>query len=310
MTIEGAVDMASGFALDTDARFQQAGFSQESWQMAKQAVAGIQPTIPPVFGAVRVLTSHVLEDHIKSNCLTSMLKLPSFETAVYRFCSSVFPESKFEPHSITPVRLKELLGFDVCAVILGLLFGYRRAKKAVPDIFFVDLATPLHVRAEIGYHLGHQLPELGSAAGMLLGGVRDLALGFICAIHPKEFGLYKRHLERRQINFDVQYEIDEWGFSHPQVMALLTQTLGFGYLPAVAFFMGLSPLGIDPVKDLWASRFRTVSLWMDALESGIPLTNRISMRGFTISQSDLAKLAQTVMSHVEAQSVVLWLDDK
>jgi hypothetical protein len=181
-------------------------------------------------------------------------------------------------------------------------------KRIVPEGITKNLAKAPHNRAEIGFHLGREISELGSAAGMLLGGMRGLAFGLICAAKPQEYGKYRRHVDQMQIPFDVGYEIDEWGFSHPQVMALLTQRLGFGHLPAVAFFMGLSPLFISPTKDLWASRFRTVALWIEELYSGASLSHRISLRGFTITEQDLQKLTESVMTNLKSKSNVLWLD--
>lgn len=287
---------------------QEPGFSPESWRSARAVVEQLLPVITPLHSAVRVLTSHVIEEEVKLRCLTWMLRFPSFRSAVCGFCGSVYPESKFEPHSVHSVRMKELLGFDVCAVILGLLIGYRRLKRTAPGAFVDDYPNALHQRAEIGFHLGREIPELGSAAGMLLGGIRDLALGLIRAAKAQEFGAYRRHIDREQIPFDLEYEIDEWGFSHPQVMALVTQILGFGHPPAIAFFIGLAPLRINSSTDLWASRFRTVASWIEDLYGEDSPRNSVSLRGFTITDSDLQKLGQLVVNSMKSRSSALWLE--
>jgi hypothetical protein len=308
MTSEIVTDLESELASAGYGEVREPGFSAASWRSAKEVAEKVCPTVYPLYTAVRILTSHVIEDEIKIKCLTLALRFPSVRVALSRFCGAVSPELQCEPTTVTAALLKERLGFDVCAVVLGLLPGFRRMKRIVPEGVVATIGKSLHHRAELGYHLGRELPELGSAAGMLLGGMRDLALGLVYAAHPRDFGAYKRHLEREQVPFDVGYEIDEWGFSHPQVMGLLTQILGFGYQPAVAFFMGLCPISINPAKELWASRFRTVALWIEDLYAGESPANRISLRGFAITENDLYKLGQSVVNSMKGRSTELWLE--
>lgn len=308
MTADTVTDLEGEFATVEYSDFREPGFSSSSWRSAKEVAEKVCPPVYPIYTAVRILTSHFIQDEVKFKCLTSVLRFPSVRVALSRFCCAVSPETPSEPYLVSAELLKERLGFDVCAVVLGLLPGYRRMRRIVPDGVLASVGKALHRRAEIGYHLGRELPELGSAAGMLLGGMRDLALGLLFAAQPRDFGVYKRHLDREQIPFDVGYEIDEWGFSHPQIMALLTQILGFGHQPAVALFMGLCPISLNPAKELWASRFRTVSLWLEDLYAGESPANRISLRGFTIAESDLQKLGQSVMNSMKSRPSELWLE--
>jgi hypothetical protein len=127
---------------------------------------------------------------------------------------------------------------------------------------------------------------------------------------PDQFERYRRHLLSQQRAFDLEYEIERWGVSHPQVMSLLTQAFGFGYNPSISIFLGLSPLELNEQADLWASRFRTVGMWMEAFDGGELPRMRLTVRGFTLSESDLQRLSTSVMDRLQSKKAVYWLDNE
>jgi hypothetical protein len=93
-------------------------------------------------------------------------------------------------------------------------------------------------------------------------------------------------------------------------MSLLTQAFGFGYNPSISIFLGLSPLELNEQADLWASRFRTVGMWMEAFDGGELPRMRLTVRGFTLSESDLQRLSTSVMDRLQSKKAVYWLDNE
>jgi hypothetical protein len=240
--------------------------------------------------------------------LRQTMGMHAYRESLRQFCLSIFPDTKFEYEGFSPKVIAGLLGFDACAVILGLLFAYRKIKKGSSVAQLEVFADQIHSRAEVGYYLGHELRDLGAAEGMLLGGMRFLSLGLISNAHPELFDMYAAHTKYQRVPFDLRYEIENWGFTHPQVMAFLTQLLGFGDKAAIAMFVGLSPIQIIADDEPLAHRFRTASIWIESLESGRVPVSRKSLRGFEIAESDLQQLAHNVLRRTQSHTAVFWLD--
>jgi hypothetical protein len=287
---------------------KQRGFTEDSWANARHVAAGLGPIIPPIQSSIRALISNDSSAEAKMKVLRQAMAMGAYRESLRQFCVSIFPETKFEYEGFSPKVLTNLLGFDTCAVILGLLFTYRKVRKGSSESQLEVLADQIHSRAEVGYYLGHELRDLGAAEGMLLGGMRFLALGLIANAYPELFDMYVAHTKSRKVSFDLHFEIDRWGFSHPQVMALITQLLGFGDQAAIAMFIGLSPIQIIPENEPLAHRFRTSSMWIESLEAGRVPASFKSIRGFEIAESDIRKLSESVIKRTQSHTAVFWLD--
>ena len=193
----------------------------------------------------------------------SSVKIPFYFLAEPRL--SNLSSSSFGPDEVLNVfRAHEL------ASILGLIYLYKRLRSRVPDQEdWRRIAKITEEQIEIGGLLGRTIPTIGYADGMLVGGIRHLALGFFCIEDPKGYKDYRRDLKIKNVAFDLKEEKERWSTTHLDVACRLLVVLGFGQVLASSLFRGVSAKDDRDLSDE-ELRLRLTAFWIESLALGVP----------------------------------------
>lgn len=197
------------------------------------------------------------------------------------------------------------------AVIIAMLFLYRRAQKLgnLGGDEEWNLITKLATeKFEVGGHMGHAIPRIGSTKGMLVGGLRYITWAFLKMSDSFGFTRYLSHLEQKKRPYDLDYELDTWGCTHAHLLGNAMQLLGFGVQLSHAVQLGL---GIQPPKDEKADEvsfeFALADEWIEVLyETGAePQRNHLGQ--YYPREKDNHKMLYEITRLKEQGSKYNWL---
>ncbi len=285
----------------------------DGWGSAAVVIDELRPSFSPLSGYVRLLNLPHGDDlrlkGVKDRVVAQFLRTPSLRSGLTRLANNLYSGRLPTGRPPTPRELTEILDFEVCSAFLSVLYFYRRVSRIAGDNpqwrGFVELA---HHRGDIGYYLGTSLPGLGGAAGLLVGSLRSLALGYLAFRDPAGFRPYHEHLRARQLSFDVGYELTNWGFSHAQVAALFLQRMGHGSALPIALVTGLSPGRLRGAVDQRAAHLRAAAVWIDSVYRSAKPPALLGEDQIGLSRGEVEQLLSNVRVMVESKSRTFWLD--
>lgn len=246
-------------------------YTPQSWEEAKK-IASLVGTVPGTFSAcIRFLRRDAEQNKnevgpVSRYCLARLLKSRSFKSPVY-YCARTFRNDQLEALGpVTPRALLEVFRADEYALIVALIYLYRKVMKGCKEDEFATIATPMHLYAEVGGHLGQALPAIGFYFGLLSGAIRHLAMAMFLGIDLKRYVTYRRNVKRKDAIFDLEAEFNTWGCTHAQVASILTQPLGLGKETGDALALGLSSMDDRSVTDTReGAAVQMAWLWVSAL---------------------------------------------
>ena len=232
---------------------------------------------------------------------------PKLRAPILQGAAALYPEKyAASAGEDNAAKMLHVLGPGMLASLLALVYYHRRLKKVAPAEEEERLSKDMILNMELGFFLGTQSAALGQPDGILLGGVRHLAMGTFLLANPKEFAGYRRRAKKK---FDLDFERDVWGCDHTQVAAHLVFELGikkdmFGVSQALRK-IGRQSVNLPPDLQLW----RAALVFIDFLKAGIcppPDTSCVNLLGLSSPQTHEAaknKYAQLV----EAGSSFSWM---
>lgn len=283
-----------------------------SWELARGHTRSLGTVFPPLAAYIRILRTPAPAApgarDIRLLALKSALRSPSIRTCLGYASISLFPGRLPSTDEVSEHDLVATLGCEGCASLIALLYIYRRIKPQVGEEVWEPLGRLVHERAEIGAHLGISFPDLGLARGLLLGGLRFLSLGVVAASDAQAYAGYLDWLKERHQPFDLAYEASRWGFTHPQICALLLQSLGFGAPFATAVTFALTPVTIQPDREPLAARIRAAGIWIESLALGGKAPALTPGSSFDMNPERLRTLLNRVAEVRHSGSTYLWLE--
>lgn len=250
--------------------------SAESWSLAT-SYSKLLGAVPPTFSSsVRTIRTAVERaankdsitlDSGQQSAILRLIKSPSLSTALY-YGATCVREVQGDPNALRdPKLLLSILGPDLLSCMLGLLYCYRRSKRVKESDLWEELSIELHARMELGLAIGNAIPKIGPGVGLIVGGIRQIALSLIFIRDEKNFKLYRRMLKKEKKNFILEHEHQTWGCTHLQIATKLLQACGFGLNYASALSFGLSPETPAEMinNDESFYRWSITQKWLDAL---------------------------------------------
>jgi hypothetical protein len=193
----------------------------------------------------------------------SSVRIPVFFAAMTRL------ESLRNTSVCTTDNLIQAFNAYEIANIMALIYVFKRLRSRVEDSEDwgrISKAVSEHI--EIGASLGRAIPTVGFADGILVGGIRHMALGTLVTKDPKGYKDYRRDLKIANRAFDLNEEKARWGTTHLDIAARLLILLGFNSTYAINFMRGTSDTDDSRLNDDQL-RFRLIAFWIESLSLGV-----------------------------------------
>jgi hypothetical protein len=155
------------------------------------------------------------------------------------------------------------------ASILGLIYLYKRLRTRIPEQEdWQRVAKAIEQQIEIGGLLGQAIPTIGYADGILIGGIRHIALGLFALDDPKGYKDYRRDLKIKNCAFDLVEEKQRWSITHLDIACRLLIVMGFGQEFASNLYQAVSAKNDTTLTDE-ELRIRLAAFWIDSLSLGV-----------------------------------------
>jgi hypothetical protein len=173
---------------------------------------------------------------------------PTIKTVFFRAAENLYPG---ELGKLTPLNSKGLLALfqpSEITALLAVTYLYRHLKRRMPGEAFGKLMRKMVTHIEIGAIVGRTVKYIGTGNGMLLGGVRYLALALFLLADEKKFNECRRKAERLDQLFCPQAEKELFGCTSLEVASQIVRTFGFGLVTSSAFVFAHSdetPVGFS-----------------------------------------------------------------
>lgn len=251
--------------------------SEASWTIARQISGLLGPIPPALIDALKALwKSHTeakqaeTQVPINDDCFrfTRILdRTPKLRTPLCTAAGALYSDRfQSSPEQADAKTLLNVLQPGMFAVLLGQLYFHRRVSKLRTEDDWTRLTKDLAINTELGYVVGNTSPALGAAEGMLMGGIRQLALAALLVKNPENFAKYRRTAGRK---FDVELERQMYGCDHAQIAAYFIFDMGFRkdmleVAQAVRKF-GRQVANLPPQLQVW----RAAIAFIDFLKAGI-----------------------------------------
>lgn len=207
-------------------------------------------------------------DDISRFELSRYLKAPSVKIPFYFAAERrMSDEQRAHPRSGSTEIIEAFNAHEI-ASILALTYVFKRLRTRIEaDEDWQRVAKSVEEQIEIGARLGDSLPSIGYADGILVGGIRPLALGLFFLVDAKGYKDYRRDLKIKSKTYDLGEEEKRWGITHLDVACRLLLLLGFGQELASNFYNGLSKKEDSHLTDEQL-RMRLLGLWIESLAVG------------------------------------------
>jgi len=251
---------------------------KESWQNALKRVRSNLHFATSFTTVIRTLLLNLEEnkangvDLKKMNSGTNFLvgRLLNAQSVLSPFYYLTLTLKESEIANKSYVSRKDLLNLyklDEIAVVLALVYTFHRLRRGCDPEEWQRYARHVHEAIDIGAHIGTNFSEVGMASGILLNGMRHLALAIFMRGDLKIFKNYRRDVKIKKGMFDTKMEMELFGCTHIEIATTILQSLGFGVDYAERFYRGLTT---HPQKELdqQANQVRISLLWAEALQLG------------------------------------------
>jgi hypothetical protein len=147
------------------------------------------------------------------------------------------------------------------AVLIGVVYYFRRAQSLCPPEEFKYLADSLSENAALGLLLGRAIPGIGVGNALTEATIPLFGLTSIVKHDADGFKEYRRWLKRTDSSWDVDYEMTHWGCTRIQIGSIIVQLLGFGIQRANALLTGLTPASGLTEEEAISRDIRMAQLW-------------------------------------------------
>ena len=160
--------------------------------------------------------------------LTTLIRGRSVQAPLYYAAATFAPKKAAEIGKMTVKSIGKIFSPGEISVILALSFIFRRIQKWSALEAFQLLGQTMHIFTDLGGLVGSALAPVGLRRGLLVGGIRHLALAAFLGYDEKSFLKYRRAVRLEEKFFDLETEYQLWGTTHLHVASHLIQILGLG----------------------------------------------------------------------------------
>lgn len=284
--------------------------SERSWDLAKRYANQINPVpfqISMAIKAMRKIHDDSAGAEVKTvpqeavTAIKLIDKTPNLKTPLYFAASILFPDRFKHAEDDASRALLQVLQPGFFGSLLALIYMYRRIGKLAPPDAFEMLSKDLLTNMEMGFILGREIQEVGAADGILIGGIRHMAVGSFLLRDAEAYTKY-RNVKKHKL--EVEHERPKWGCDHAQVAAYLLQNVGFQWDLRK---MRLALLGEVDHKDLDAQhqRFARIVYWLDSLKDGSKSADKLG--NFKVTEAGFKKLLEDSGKVFNNGSSFVWM---
>lgn len=224
----------------------------------------------------------------------------------YYMCKAYRPELLNEPDlGSTEPFVTNFSAFDHAA-ILGYLCMFRAMCKLSDKEEWSFIQEPFYDAIDHGAMVGQAIPKMGIGFGLLVRGVRCLCFAPFLWNSKKEFQLYRRHLKKNEIAFDLNWERRVWGCTTVELASILLQLTGFNFGVSESYYLAVTgaPARISKYHD----RFENAERWIAAImETGTG--PEVGLHAdFTLKDGELSKLLDRIHQLTTTDARIEWLN--
>lgn len=288
---------------------------EQSWQIARRYANQLNPVPSMVSITVRSLWSYHENDQennlaqLDSVCYSAARRVDKTEilkAPIYFAASALYP-NEFEKLSEddSSKALIKILKPGFFAALLGLVYFQKRLNKICQSEHWKTLSAELAQNMEIGYIIGSALPKLSTADGILLGGIRYVALATFLV---RDAETYRRYRNGKKGKFDLEYERSHWGCDHAQIAYYLLQDLGYiKEIPDLANALRKLPKRLDDANEIVRKWYAALE-WIDDLKSGhCPPTNELALKILDFQEDCIEQLRENTANVIQHGSTFKWM---
>lgn len=286
----------------------------EGWQTAR----GLSVLLDEVPSSFSTTIRTLIADHQRPNgqlspasrfLVSRLLKGPTLKSPIY-FATRAIMDEKIagKPYIGSDDLIQLYSPYDLAAMI-GFLYIYKKAKKLCDPDLWTPIAKTISDYQELGMLTGAKVQNMGIANGLIGSGMRHLALAPLLIHDRTGFNEYRRHLNKKGVNIDHEFEMNRWGTTSVLIGSVILQALGLGVQIASAFVAGLQPsTPLEAINDKKGFAMRLGSLWADSLLTRKAQPDITHDGRYYPTKPDLEVLVQRGHSVSEQSERVVWLD--
>jgi hypothetical protein len=242
--------------------------------------------------------------------LSTIIHSPSFKSVIYYAALALQKDKLKALPALTPATLLTVFTPEELAAVIAITYLYRRAKKNIDPRVWEGVAGEVHVQMEAGYQIGAHIPAIGQSRGLLIGSVRYIAMSLFAKKDARGYKLYKRHLNEKELLFDIADETKRWQCNHLQICSTLIQSIGFGLGAASGIVANSYPTeGQSPEIIAKAQSWYATRRWIESiLEQERAPAELQGIEEFSIAPDTLALMQERIEGIYKMGSSFDWVD--
>lgn len=228
----------------------------EAWSNAQKLADLLAPVPSPIFTAVVGLWKEHLQcielNHFTVSRAAYRLAKPigrfsKLKTPLYFAALKLFPnEMKDMTEDDATKAVLSVLGPGLFAVLLSFIYYHRRLNKLLENKeYWEELSKEIVLNMELGYLVGESLPKLNSTSGVILGGIRYIALATLMLEDATQYQRY-RNLNKKKLVIEDEHK--RFGCNHSQISGFLLKQIGLIENP-LDTGLALRLFGSEEIKD-------------------------------------------------------------
>lgn len=242
--------------------------------------------------------------------LSTIIHSPSFKSVIYYAAAALQKDKLQALPALTPGTLLSVYTPEELAAVIAITYLYRRAKKHIDPRVWESVSGEVHVQMEAGYQIGTHIPAIGPSRGLLIGAVRYIAMALFSKKDARGYKLYKRHLNEKELLFDIADETKRWKCNHLQICSSLIQSIGFGLGAASGIVANTYPTEAQSPEILakaqsWYATRRWIESVLEEEKAPDELRN---IAKFSIDSEALVRMQERIEGIYEMGSSFDWVD--
>ena len=288
-------------------------FPPESWEVALN-YSGLLGVVPSSFSSV---IRSLLVDQNKNRAtlcpstrfmIERLAKSRSIKAAMYYGALTFQPLRVEDEPYISERALVNLYQPAELAIIVGISYLYKRARKLCDPGQFTMITNRFQECADLGAYVGYAIPNISPFVAIITGAMPMLGLAPFLFYDRRGFIDYTRHLKHTKATLDLEYELKRWSCTSIQIAAVMMQALGLGVSTATAFSTGLTGHSGQLINETpEAIKYQTAQVWIKSLEEGGGEPQIVHKAEFYPSKQALNTLLTRVSELREKGSPYCWL---
>lgn len=177
-----------------------------------------------------------------------LLKIsPSLQSVFYFAAKAYHPEELAQIQKLTVKGLLRIFPPAEIGSILGITFLYRKMKKKCNPDEWAILRKKLLAHMDIGALIGAKMRHIGIGNGILIGGLRFLAITSYAICNLKLYQEFKKKSRKPNVVFSIPIEEEVFGCNHLQIASYLASELGYvAPRSMVSMSFGMDAVDVDP----------------------------------------------------------------